>query len=90
MGGPKGIMGVGIILLVSLTSAMGGILRTQQMVVLRSAFTQILARIQPLGQVTSVPGYHQGTETSSIIISYSLLISSSYHLQRPLRHAAAV
>ena len=40
--GPKGIMGVGIILLVSLASAMGGILRTQQMVVLRSAFTQIL------------------------------------------------
>ena len=27
---------------------------------------------------------------SSIIISYFLLISSSYHLQRPLRHAAAV
>ena len=33
-GGPKGIMGVGVILLVSLTSAMEGILRMQQMVVL--------------------------------------------------------
>ena len=40
--GPKGIVGVGVILLVSLTSAMEGILRMQQMVVLRSAFMQIL------------------------------------------------
>ena len=47
-GGPKGIMGVGVILLVSLTSAMEGILRMQQMVVLRSSFWKILARIQPL------------------------------------------
>ena len=47
-GGPKGIMGVGVILLVSLTSAMEGILRMQQMVVLRSSFWKILARNQPL------------------------------------------
>ena len=46
-GGPKGIMGVGVILLVSLTSAMEGILRMQQMVVLRSSFWKILVRIQP-------------------------------------------
>ena len=47
-GGPKGIMGVGVILLVSLTSAMEGILRMQQMVVLRSYFSRILARIRPV------------------------------------------
>ena len=51
-GGPEGIMGVGVILLVSLTSAMEGILRMQQMVVLRSSFWKILVRIQPQGGVS--------------------------------------
>ena len=53
-GGPKGIMGVGVILLVSLTSAMEGILRMQQMVVLRSYFSRILARIRPRSLVYSL------------------------------------
>ena len=55
-GGPKGIMGVGVILLVSLTSAMEGILRMQQMVVLRSSFWKILVRIQPLRRSSSAAG----------------------------------